>query len=117
MPPNRAALLRRRFRQADAGLVKAMSYISDVYVTVKDVHVDVAADLRAYIRDIDYLRQKQLELYRRRFGGTERGLYKDGDEDRILSEAQYIDDPYAEVRRRRAERVAAWEQKRDGTTK
>lgn len=116
MPPNRAAIIRRRFRQSDAGLVRAMRYLADVYVTLCDTHDDVANDLIQHIWRINQLRQLHLDLYRRHWSGTERGLYKIGEMRTILDDAQYIDDPYADVRRRRAERVAAREARKRGTS-
>jgi len=93
MPPNLRANIRRRLRQADAGFKRACVFLADVYVTVNVQHPDLGGELLAQMICVDNLRKEHLDVYRRNWGGTERGLWKPGELRIILNEARVITDP------------------------
>lgn len=93
MPPNRASMIRRRLRQADAALRRASEYLADVLVTVRPQHPDIGGSLLAYLMFLDTIRTYHKTLYRLHWGGTERGLHKPDDLLKIVEGAERLPDP------------------------
>ena len=93
MPPNRVANIRRKWRYVDNSLKRAMKHLSDILTTVEEQHLGVGLKILNQMLHIDALRAANLELYRKHWAGTERGLWKDEDFDIIVSEGKKIPDP------------------------
>jgi len=94
MPPNRAAYLRRRFRQADAGLVRASEYLAEVWATYRSQHPELGPHILALMGEMDAVRLGLLIFYREVLGGTERGLWREEDRGRIVEEARPVPNPH-----------------------
>jgi hypothetical protein len=90
MPPNRAANIRQRCRQIDGNLKRAQQFAASIYVTVEAQHPELGAELLEYVQWLDDLRYHYLLLYRKHWGGTERGLWKPEDQARILESAPEV---------------------------
>ena len=90
MPYNRAANIRRRLRQVDFHLVRAMRFMADVMVTVGPQHPELGVQIYSRLFMLDFLRQYHLAFYREHWSGTERGLWKPGELDIIISEASIL---------------------------
>jgi len=90
MPPNRVANIRRRFRQIDANLRGAEVFAASICLTVGAQHPELGKALLAKVCELDVLRRCWLDLYRKHWGGTERGLWKPGDLADILATAPEV---------------------------
>lgn len=94
MPRNRADYIRRRMRQADAGIVKAMKYLAEIYVTLTATgHAWEGGECFFYLMILDQIRQQHLRWYRQVWAGTERGLWTPDDLRDIMESADVIPDP------------------------
>lgn len=93
MPPNRRANLRRRFRQTDESLRRAQTYLASIQETWIPQHPELQVSVMAFIGELEGVRRSLLDLYRRTIGGTERNLWKPGDTDTILEEAEPVPTP------------------------
>lgn len=94
MPRNRADYIRRRMRQADAGIVKAMTYLAEIYVTlVATGHAREGGECFFYLMTLDQIRQVHLRWYRQVWAGTERELWTSDDLRDIIESADVIPDP------------------------
>lgn len=94
MPRNRAGWLRRRMRQADDGLERAIRYLGEIRATFEEVgYQDLESETRAYMEKLDRIRQLHLEWYREVWGGTERGLWKEDDLQLVLDLSEPVPDP------------------------
>lgn len=93
MPPNTASRIRRRLRQVDHNLKRAQELLADVFVTVREQHPDIAGGLLSYILFLEGIRQYHLNLYRTCWGGTERGLWREGDVQDVFANAQPLRTP------------------------
>lgn len=94
MPRNRADYIRRRMRQADAGIVKAMNYLAEIYVTLAATgHRREAGEAWFYLLTLDQIRQAHLHWYRKVWAGTERELWTSDDLRSIIESADVIPDP------------------------
>ena len=93
MPPTRTTYLRRRMRQADAGLKRGQKYLASVIATIGPQHPELTPTLFALIGQMEGLRVSLLQYHRAVFSGTERSLWKPGDLGIILEEAEPVPDP------------------------
>ncbi len=90
MPYNRVANIRRRLRQTDGNIKRAMGFLADVMVTVAPQHLELGVLLYGRLCILDFERQYHLAFYRRHWSGTERGLWKPGDLDIIVEKAEVL---------------------------
>jgi len=94
VPPTRMEYLKRRCRQADINLRRAQKYLATIYKTIYLQHPELTPVLLALIGQIDGCRRSIFIYYRDIWGGTRRDLWKPGDVDIIIEEAEPVPDPH-----------------------
>ncbi|GAI74079.1 unnamed protein product [marine sediment metagenome] len=102
MPPNRASNIKRRILQADAGLIRAIGYLADVYITIKPQHSDIAAALLTHIQYLDNTRRSYSQLYRTWWSGNANKLWQPDDLAEAMRQAQIVPDPSTARKQRQA---------------
>jgi len=76
-------------------LRRAQGYLATIYATIYPQHPELCPVLLALMGQIDGCRRGVLTYYRDIYGGTHRDLWKSGDVDIIMDNAEPVPDPPA----------------------